>query len=46
MVEAIATGSDDVLPVCAWTTGQYGIEGVYVGSRGCRGGVERMVELS
>jgi malate dehydrogenase len=47
MVEAIATGSDDVLPVCAWTTGQYGIEGVYVGvpARLSRHGVERIVEL-
>ncbi|HET9723427.1 MAG TPA: malate dehydrogenase [Actinomycetota bacterium] len=47
MVEAIASGSDDVLPVCAWTTGQYGIEGVYVGvpARLSRRGVEEIVEL-
>lgn len=47
MVEAIATDSDEVLPVCAWTTGQYGIEGVYVGvpARLSRGGVAEIVEL-
>jgi malate dehydrogenase len=47
MVEAIATGSDEVLPVCAWTTGQYGIDGVYVGvpARLSRRGVEQIVEL-
>ncbi len=47
MVEAIAGGSDEVLPVCAWTTGQYGIDGVYVGvpARLSRRGVEEIVEL-
>lgn len=47
MVEAIAGGSDEVLPVCAWTTGQYGIDGVYVGvpARLSRRGVEDIVEL-
>ncbi|HEU4527211.1 MAG TPA: malate dehydrogenase [Actinomycetota bacterium] len=47
MVEAIAAGSDEVLPVCAWTTGQYGIDGVYVGvpARLSRRGVEEIVEL-
>jgi malate dehydrogenase len=31
MVEAIAGRTDDVLPVCAWCTGEYGISDVYVG---------------
>ena len=31
MVKAIAGDTKEVLPVCAWTTGQYGISDVYVG---------------
>ena len=36
-----------VLPVCAWVTGQYGIDGVYLGvpARLGRGGVAEVVEL-
>jgi malate dehydrogenase len=47
MVEAIAKDSKAVLPVCAWTTGEYGIRDVYVGvpARMGRGGVEEIVEL-
>jgi malate dehydrogenase len=47
MVAAIAGGSDEILPVCAWCTGQYGISDVYVGvpARLGRGGVEAIVEL-
>lgn len=47
MVAAIADGSEDVLPVCAWCTGQYGIEDVYVGVpvRLSRAGVAEVVEL-
>jgi len=47
MVDAIAGGTDEVLPVCAWCTGQYGINDVYVGvpvRLGSRG-VEEIVEL-
>ena len=47
MVDAIAGGTDAVLPVCAWCTGQYGINDVYVGvpvRLGSRG-VEEIVEL-
>jgi malate dehydrogenase len=46
MVEAIA-GGGEALPVCAWCTGQYGIDGVYVGvpARLSRSGVEEIVEL-
>jgi malate dehydrogenase len=47
MVEAIAGATDDPLPVCAWCTGQYGIDAVYVGvpARLSGGGVEEIVEL-
>jgi malate dehydrogenase len=47
MVEAIANDSGGVLPVCAWTTGEYGISDVYVGvpARLGAGGVEEIVEL-
>ncbi len=47
MVAAIANDTKAVLPVCAWTTGQYGIHDVYVGvpAKLGRGGVEEVVEL-
>jgi malate dehydrogenase len=47
MVNAIAGDTKEVLPVCAWCTGQYGIEGVYVGVpvRLGNAGVEEIVEL-
>jgi malate dehydrogenase len=47
MVAAIVRDSKDVLPVCAWTTGQYGISDVYVGVPARLGakGVEEIVEL-
>jgi malate dehydrogenase len=47
MVNAIAGDTGEVLPVCAWTTGQYGISDVYVGvpARLGGGGVEEIVEL-
>ncbi|HEY6566036.1 MAG TPA: malate dehydrogenase [Actinomycetota bacterium] len=47
MVEAIATDSHTTLPVCAWATGEYGIQDVYVGVPATlgRGGVETIVEL-
>ncbi|HEX2090672.1 MAG TPA: malate dehydrogenase [Actinomycetota bacterium] len=47
MVNAIAGNTREVLPVCAWCTGQYGIRDVYVGVPGRlgRGGVEEIVEL-
>lgn len=47
MVEAIVEDTKEVLPVCAWTSGQYGIEGVYVGVPASLGrrGVEEVVEL-
>jgi malate dehydrogenase len=47
MVNAIAGDTKEVLPVCAWCTGQYGIDGVYVGvpARLGTAGVEEIVEL-
>jgi malate dehydrogenase len=47
MVAAIANDTHEVLPVCAWATGQYGIRDVYVGvpARLGRAGVEEIVEL-
>jgi malate dehydrogenase len=47
MVEAIAGDATEPLPVCAWCTGQYGIDGVYVGVpvRLSADGVEEIVEL-
>src|SRR5438105_3620591 len=47
MVNAVAGDTKEVLPVCAWCTGQYGIEGVYVGVPARLGsrGVEEVVEL-
>ena len=47
MVDAILGDSNEVLPACVWTTGQYGISGVYLGvpARLGRGGVKEIVEL-
>jgi malate dehydrogenase len=47
MVESIVHNTEELLPVCAWVTGQYGIDGVYVGVpvRLSRAGVSQIVEL-
>ncbi|MGH8875626.1 MAG: malate dehydrogenase [Acidimicrobiia bacterium] len=47
MVKAILTDRKEVMPVCAWVTGQYGIRDVYLGvpARLGAGGVEEIVEL-
>ena len=47
MVAAIASDSREILPVCAWASGQYGITDVYVGLpvRLGRSGVVEVVEL-
>ncbi len=47
MVEAIVRETGELLPVCAWVTGQYGIADVYVGVpvRLSRAGVAEIVEL-
>jgi malate dehydrogenase len=47
MVDAVVNDTKEVLPVCAWTSGQYGVSDVYLGvpARIGRGGVEEIVEL-
>jgi len=47
MVDALLAGGDEILPTCAWTTGQYGIKDVYLGvpARLGPGGVQEIVEL-
>jgi malate dehydrogenase len=47
MVQAVLADSGALVPVCAWVTGQYGIDGVYLGVpvRLGRGGVKEIVEL-
>src|SRR5437588_12092164 len=47
MVNGIAGDTKETLPVCAWCTGQYGIDGVYVGVPARLGtrGVEEIMEL-
>lgn len=47
MVESIVHNTEELLPVCAWVTGQYGVHGVYVGVpvRLTRSGVSEIVEL-
>ncbi len=46
MAKAVAEDSGEVLPVCAWVEGEYGIEGVYLGVLAEIGatGVKRVVE--
>lgn len=47
MVNAILGDTKEVMPVCAWLTGQYGISDVFVGvpARLGRRGVEEIIEL-
>ncbi len=47
MVHAILGDTREVLPVCAWVEGEYGIRDLYLGvpARLGRGGVEEIVEL-
>ncbi|MET7951502.1 malate dehydrogenase [Micromonospora sp. NPDC005324] len=46
MAKAVAEDSGEVLPVCAWVDGEYGISGVYLGVEAEIGaeGVKRVVE--
>ncbi|WP_405429573.1 malate dehydrogenase [Micromonospora sp. NBC_00617] len=46
MAKAVAEDSGDVMPVCAWVDGEYGISGVYLGVEAEIGadGVRRVVE--
>ncbi|MEA2460582.1 MAG: malate dehydrogenase [Actinomycetota bacterium] len=47
MVKSILGDSGDVLPACAWTSGEYGVSDVYLGvpAKLGRKGVEEVVEL-
>jgi malate dehydrogenase len=47
MVEAVLRDSGALMPACAWVTGQYGIDGVYLGVPALlgRAGVREIVEL-
>jgi malate dehydrogenase len=46
MARAVATDSGEVIPVCAWVDGEFGISGVYLGVLGELGaaGVRKVVE--
>ncbi|WP_375481016.1 malate dehydrogenase [uncultured Jatrophihabitans sp.] len=46
MARAVITDSGEVIPVCAWVDGEYGIDGVYLGVEAeiGAGGVKRIVE--
>ncbi|HHC08183.1 MAG TPA: malate dehydrogenase [Actinobacteria bacterium] len=47
MVRAVVLDTKEVMPVCAWVTGQYGISDVYLGvpAKLGGGGVEEIVEF-
>jgi malate dehydrogenase len=47
MVEAVAGDHGSVMPSCVWLTGQYGIDGVYLGvpAKLGRGGLQEVVQL-
>ncbi len=47
MVRAVVEDTKEVMPVCAWVEGQYGISGVYLGvpARLGRSGVEEVIEI-
>jgi malate dehydrogenase len=46
MAKAVITDSKEVMPVCAWVNGEYGITGVYLGVEAQigRSGVNQVVE--
>lgn len=46
MAKAVAEDSGDVMPVCAWVDGEYGISGVYLGVEAeiGRDGIRKVVE--
>ncbi len=48
MVEAVVTDSGAEMPVCAWMTGEYGIDGVYLGvlAKLGAGGVTEVTEVA
>jgi malate dehydrogenase len=46
MAKAVIEDSDEIMPVCAWVDGQYGIQGVYLGveAKIGRSGIKEVVE--
>jgi malate dehydrogenase len=46
MARAVITDSNEVLPVCAWVNGEYGISGVYLGveARIGKNGINKVIE--
>ena len=48
MAKAVATDSGEVMPVCAWVDGEFGISGVYLGVEAelGAGGVRKVVQTS
>jgi malate dehydrogenase len=46
MARAVITDSNEVMPVCAWVNGEYGITGVYLGVEAQIGknGINKVVE--
>ena len=46
MARAVVLDSGEIMPVCAWVDGQYGISGVYLGVEAEIGatGIRRVVE--
>lgn len=48
MAKAVAEDSGDVMPVCAWVDGEYGISGVYLGVEAeiGREGIRKIVETN
>jgi malate dehydrogenase len=48
MAKAVIEDSGEVMPVCAWVEGQYGIEGVYLGveAKIGRSGIKEVVETA
>jgi malate dehydrogenase len=47
MVKAVINDTGEIMPVCAWTTGEYGVSDVYLGVPAKLGanGVEKIIEL-
>ncbi|MEP7180476.1 MAG: malate dehydrogenase, partial [Pseudonocardiales bacterium] len=46
MARAVITDSGEIIPVCAWVDGEYGISGVYLGVEAevGAGGIKRVIE--
>jgi malate dehydrogenase len=46
MAKAVIEDSGEIMPVCAWVDGQYGIQGVYLGveAKIGRSGIKEVVE--